>query len=57
MATLMLDPNSFLREYKAAEPSDTIGPTPSVRRPSGNIHLSVGDVATAREFQRQPTRM
>ena len=45
MATLMLDPNDFLREFKTAEPSDTTGPA-SV----GHVHLSVGDVATAREF-------
>jgi len=45
MATLMLDPNDFLREFKTTEPSDTTGPA-SV----GHVHLSVGDVATAREF-------
>ena len=45
MATLMLDPNDFLREFKTAAPSDTTGPA-SV----GHVHLSVGDVATAREF-------
>ena len=45
MATLMLDPNDFLSEFKTPEPSDTTGPA-SV----GHIHLSVGDVATAREF-------
>jgi catechol 2,3-dioxygenase len=45
MATLMLDPNDFLREFRAPEPSDTTG-SASV----GHVHLSVGDVATAREF-------
>ena len=45
MATLMLDPNAFLQEFKSPEPSDNSGPA-SV----GHVHLSVGDVATAREF-------
>src|SRR6476646_3633119 len=45
MATLMLDPNAFLREFKTAEPADTSGPA-SV----GHVHLSVGCVATARDF-------
>jgi catechol 2,3-dioxygenase len=45
MDTLMLDPNAFLREFKSPEPRDTTGPA-SV----GHVHLSVGDVATARDF-------
>ena len=45
MDTLMLDPNAFLREFKSPEPRDTTSPA-SV----GHVHLSVGDVATARDF-------
>jgi catechol 2,3-dioxygenase len=41
----MLDPNAFLREFKSPEPRDTTSPA-SV----GHVHLSVGDVATARDF-------
>ena len=45
MATLMLDPNAFLREFKTDDRSAAASPA-SV----GHVHLSVGDVATAREF-------
>ena len=45
MATVMLDPNAFLREFKTEDRSTTASPA-SV----GHVHLSVGDVATAREF-------
>ena len=45
MDTLMLDPNAFLREFRSPEPRDTTSPA-SV----GHVHLSVGDVATARDF-------
>ena len=44
MATLYLDPNTFLREHLGEEPTDA---TPAQ---VGHVHLSVGDVATAREF-------
>jgi len=43
MATLHLDPNAFISEHVSAEPS---AGTAAV----GHVHLSVGDVATAREF-------
>jgi catechol 2,3-dioxygenase len=44
MATLMLDPNAFLREFKTDDRPAAASPA-SV----GHVHLSVGDVATARE--------
>lgn len=48
MATLFLDPNAFLREHLTEASADgaTAGDAASV----GHIHLSVGDVATARSF-------
>ena len=44
MATLYLDPNTFLREHLADEPTDT------APAQIGHVHLSVGDVASARDF-------
>jgi len=48
MATLFLDPNGYLREHltEAAADGATAGDAASV----GHVHLSVGDVATARSF-------
>ena len=48
MATLYLDPNEFLREHltEAALGGATAADAASV----GHVHLSVGDVATARAF-------
>ncbi|GAA1977957.1 VOC family protein [Microbacterium pumilum] len=48
MATLHLDPNEFLREHltEAAVGGATAAEAASV----GHVHLSVGDVATARAF-------
>jgi catechol 2,3-dioxygenase len=47
MNTLFLDPNAFLREHLTE--SALAGETPGEAR-VGHIHLSVGDVASAREF-------
>lgn len=44
MATLYLDPNTFLREHLVEGTIDTTAAR------IGHVHLSVGDVATAREF-------
>jgi len=48
MATLYLDPNAFLSEHLTEEAAagTTAGEAASV----GHVHLSVGDVATARAF-------
>jgi catechol 2,3-dioxygenase len=48
MGTLALDPNAFLREHlsEAAAAGSTAGDAASI----GHVHLSVGDVATARSF-------
>ncbi|WP_229384863.1 VOC family protein [Microbacterium allomyrinae] len=48
MATLSLDPNEFLRDHltERAETGETTQDAASV----GHVHLSVGDVATARAF-------
>jgi len=48
MATLFLDPNAFLREHLSEEAVSgaTAGDAASV----GHVHLSVGDVASARAF-------
>ncbi|HAN23267.1 MAG TPA: glyoxalase, partial [Microbacterium ginsengisoli] len=48
MATLYLDPNAFLSEHltEQAAAGSTAGDAASV----GHVHLSVGDVATARAF-------
>jgi catechol 2,3-dioxygenase len=48
MSTLHLDPNAFLREHltEAAASGATAREAASV----GHVHLSVGDVATARSF-------
>ncbi|MDJ0350340.1 VOC family protein [Cryobacterium sp. PH29-G1] len=43
MATLYLDPNTFISEHLSAEPS-------AGHAVVGHVHLSVGDVASAREF-------
>lgn len=47
MRTLFLDPNEFLREHLDVE-AFTGPPTGNAR--VGHIHLSVGDVSTARDF-------
>jgi len=47
MATLQLDPNAFLREHLDAATLETANAAPAV---VGHVHLSVGDVATARDF-------
>ena len=48
MATLHLDPNAFLREHLGEETAG--GSTASALAQIGHVHLSVGDVATARDF-------
>ena len=47
MASLMLDPNQFLRDHL-----DPVAVTAAASRPAtvGHVHLSVGDVASARRF-------
>lgn len=47
MSTLFLDPNAFLREHLTEEALAAHGSAPAT---VGHVHLSVGDVATAREF-------
>lgn len=47
MATLQLDPNAFLREHLDAATLATANARPAT---VGHVHLSVGDVATARDF-------
>ncbi len=46
MSTLYLDPNTFLREHLGEDPAATAEAPASV----GHVHLSVGDVASARAF-------
>lgn len=48
MATLFLDPNAFLGEH-LTEPA-ALGATAGDAASVGHVHLSVGDVATARSF-------
>ncbi|MDN3497473.1 VOC family protein [Planococcus sp. APC 4015] len=48
MATLALDPNAFLREHLGEEVA--AGATVAEAASVGHVHLSVGDVATARAF-------
>ncbi|GAB2849254.1 VOC family protein [Microbacterium insulae] len=48
MATLFLDPNGFLREHLSEEAA--LGATAGDAASVGHVHLSVGDVATARSF-------
>ena len=48
MATLYLDPNAFLREHLTEEAA--LGSTAADAASVGHVHLSVGDVATARSF-------
>ncbi|WP_404474568.1 VOC family protein [Microbacterium aerolatum] len=48
MATLYLDPNTFLREHLTEEAA--AGSTATERAEIGHVHLSVGDVASARDF-------
>jgi catechol 2,3-dioxygenase len=48
MATLYLDPNGFLGEYLTEEAA--LGATAGDAASVGHVHLSVGDVATARSF-------
>jgi len=52
MATLYLDPNAFLREHLTATAADTAsaGSVSADAASIGHVHLSVGDVATARAF-------
>lgn len=47
MATLFLEPNAFLREHLSDEALAAHGSAPAV---VGHVHLSVGDIATARHF-------
>ena len=47
MATMYIDPNEFLREHLTQEALDTARIRPGR---VGHVHLSVGDVASAREF-------
>ncbi len=47
MDSLMLDPNAFLREHLTQEAAAAAPARPGR---VGHVHLSVGDVATAREF-------
>src|SRR3712207_9140320 len=47
MSTIYLDPNRFLQEHLSQEAVDD----PHTSRPVvGHVHLSVGDVESAREF-------
>jgi catechol 2,3-dioxygenase len=48
MATLYLDPNTFLSEHLSDEV--VLGSTAEDAASIGHVHLSVGDVATARAF-------
>ncbi len=48
MATLFLDPNAFLNEHLTEEAA--LGSTAGDAASVGHVHLSVGDVATARAF-------
>ena len=48
MATLYLDPNAFLSEHLTEEAA--LGATAGDAASVGHVHLSVGDVATARSF-------
>jgi len=48
MSTLFLDPNAFLQEHLTAEA--LAGGTAADAASVGHVHLSVGDVATARAF-------
>src|SRR5690606_39081792 len=48
MSTLYLDPNAFLREHLTEEV--VAGSTARDAASVGHVHLSVGDVATARSF-------
>ncbi|MFH8251671.1 VOC family protein [Microbacterium sp. B2969] len=48
MATLHLDPNRFLQEHLSERAAD--GATAADAASVGHVHLSVGDVATARDF-------
>ncbi|HCS61552.1 MAG TPA: glyoxalase [Microbacterium sp.] len=48
MATLALDPNAFLREHLTEEA--VAGSTAADAAQIGHVHLSVGDVDTARDF-------
>jgi catechol 2,3-dioxygenase len=47
MSTLYLDPNAFLRQHLTDAALAAHGSAPAV---IGHVHLSVGDVATARRF-------
>ncbi|WP_246328331.1 VOC family protein [Curtobacterium pusillum] len=47
MATIALDPNEFLREHLTQDALDGAGARPGR---VGHVHLSVGDVAGAKEF-------
>ena len=48
MATLYLDPNAFLQEHLTDDAAQ--GATAAEPASVGHVHLSVGDVATARSF-------
>lgn len=48
MATLFLDPNAFLREHLTEDAA--AGATAGDAAGVGHVHLSVGDIATARAF-------
>ena len=48
MATLHLDPNAFIREHLTEDAAS--GATAADAASVGHVHLSVGDVATARAF-------
>ncbi|NYF18017.1 catechol 2,3-dioxygenase [Microbacterium sp. AK009] len=48
MATLFLDPNAFLREHLTEDAA--AGATAGDAAAVGHVHLSVGDIATARAF-------
>ncbi|AWB87352.1 VOC family protein [Mycetocola zhujimingii] len=51
MATLYVDPNEFLSEHLTIEGQSTPGDESVFGRTQvGHVHLSVGDVATARQF-------
>lgn len=48
MGTLYLDPNAFLQEHMVEESATDTPPDEDAR--IGHVHLSVGDVASARDF-------
>jgi catechol 2,3-dioxygenase len=51
MATIFLDPNGYLREHLTEQGADAAASGTGIGSAAvGHVHLSVGDVASAREF-------